>query len=75
MSDKSIPAFPRPASDAHQHGMHQPQEGMTLRHYFAAKAMQALLTDSEWRRVVGMNEIALFAYKMADAMLETREEE
>jgi hypothetical protein len=55
--------------------MHQPQEGMTLRHYFAAKAMQALLTDSEWRRVVGMNEIALFAYKMADAMLETREEE
>jgi len=47
-------------------------QGMTLRDYFAAKAMQALLTDSEWRRVVGMNEIALFAYKMADEMLKAR---
>jgi len=47
-------------------------QGMTLRDYFAAEAMQALLTDSEWRRVVGMNEIALFAYKMADEMLKAR---
>jgi hypothetical protein len=47
-------------------------QGMTLRDYFAAKAMQALLTDSEWRRVVGMNEIALFAYKMADEMVKAR---
>jgi len=47
-------------------------QGMTLRDYLAAKAMQALLTDSEWRRVVGMNEIALFAYKMADEMLKAR---
>jgi len=46
--------------------------GISIRDYFAAKAMQALLTDSEWRRVVGMNEIALFAYKMADEMLKAR---
>ena len=45
--------------------------GMTLRDYFAAKAMQAWL--------VGVNEpgggrCADFAYRMADAMLKAREE-
>lgn len=50
------------------------QGGMTLRDYFAAKAMQALLPtvtefpDEHWR--VG---VALDAYQMADAMLKARE--
>lgn len=49
------------------------QEGMTLRDYFAAKAMQVdyrlakQFTDPEWRYG-----IALDAYKMADAMLKAR---
>jgi len=34
-----IPAFPRPHSGAKQYA----QEGMSLRDYFAAKAMQGLL--------------------------------
>ena len=46
------------------------QEGMQLRDYFAAKAMQADLTNydgANWRRV------AVQAYQMADAMIEARE--
>ena len=48
--------------------------GMTMRDYFAAKAMQVELAqckefpDENWR--VG---IALSAYQMADAMLKARE--
>jgi hypothetical protein len=44
--------------------------GMTLRDYFAAKAMQNAFTtggDDDERRYIAMH-----AYKMADAMLEAR---
>jgi hypothetical protein len=49
--------------------MHKPQEGMTLRDYFAAKAMQTLLTckDSSFAQD------AEDAYVMADEMLKARE--
>jgi hypothetical protein len=60
-------AFPRPASPAHQHGMHEPQKGMTLRDYFAAKAMQGLMDAA-----MPMPEIAASAYAMADDMLKAR---
>jgi hypothetical protein len=46
---------------------------MTLRDYFAAKAMQALLVDAE----CGPNSVKDFAessYIMADAMLKVRNE-
>jgi hypothetical protein len=46
-------------------------EGMTLRDYFAAKAMQAWLTG------VGSpleDKCVEFAYRMADAMLKAREQ-
>jgi hypothetical protein len=55
------PAFPSPYDDA---------EGMTLRDYFAAKAMQVFIADQ--RR--GMAEDAKDAYAMADAMLRAREQ-
>jgi hypothetical protein len=48
--------------------------GMTLRDYFAAKAMQVVLyqcdcfPDEDWRMGV-----ALDSYQMADAMLKARE--
>jgi hypothetical protein len=45
-------------------------EGMTLRDYFAAKAMQAFLLDKR----ASMQGGAIDAYKMADAMLKAREE-
>lgn len=59
----SEPAFPhsRLGSDA---------DGMTLRDYFAAKVMQALLT----RIPLSGGEVAEDAYMIADAMLKARQE-
>jgi hypothetical protein len=45
------------------------QLGMTLRDYFAAKAMQTFLLDKR----ASMQDDAKDAYKMADAMLKARE--
>lgn len=44
--------------------------GMTLRDYFAAKAMYALLTDPEI--AMGAFQIAELAYRYADAMMTAR---
>ena len=44
--------------------------GMTLRDYFAAKVMQGLLASEV---TAPMQEFAIRAYKMADAMLKARE--
>ena len=51
----------------------QYQKGMTLRDYFAAKAMQALLSDPNWREDMDFDETASAGYTMADAMLKARE--
>ncbi|EAA6139644.1 hypothetical protein DUU50_12020 [Salmonella enterica subsp. enterica serovar Corvallis] len=55
----------------------QSESGMTLRDYFAAKAMQAMISnpsiidnDSE----CAVNYAASASYKFADAMLKAREE-
>ena len=66
------PAFPRPASEAHQNGMHKPQEGMTLRDYFAAKAMQAFESRQDLDDITAFNK-ANRCYRIADAMLKARE--
>lgn len=44
---------------------------VTLRDYFAAKAMQAVFT-SEWTSETGYSDVARRAYRMADAMLAAR---
>ena len=66
------PAFPRP-------GDFNPQIGMTLRDYFAAKAMCGYLTGdalleqsdtaAEW-----IEKTAKASYEMADAMIQARGE-
>ena len=61
--DTGGPAFPAHPSALGDH------DGMTLRDYFAAKAMQALLT----RRPLSGGEVARDAYIIADAMLKARE--
>jgi hypothetical protein len=48
-------------------------EGMTLRDYFAAKAMQGYASSADWRIDMGPEETAFAAYKQADAMLKARE--
>jgi len=70
MKDKNTPAFPFVAED--ESGM-MINMGMSLRDYFAAKAMQAIVT----RGVVDSAPIEIYvtnAYKMADAMLKAREQ-
>lgn len=47
------------------------QTGMDLRDYFAAKAMQGLLADTEIRQ--SWAKFAEDAYEVADAMMEARE--
>ena len=65
------PAFPESIADG-------PFGGMTLRDYFAAKAMQAIITlttnlSQSYFSGDSGNTIALDAYIMADAMLKARE--
>jgi hypothetical protein len=43
--------------------------GMTLRDYFAAKAMQALLSSADWREDMSFKDTAVAAFKQADEML------
>jgi len=65
-------AFPR-ASDALNAEV---QKGMSLRDYFAAKAMQGMLTT--WKlgdKEVTADDWAAWAYETADAMLKAREKE
>ena len=51
-----------------------PNGGITMRDYFAAKAMQAAITGCATRAEVGLySDWAGFAYEMADAMLKARE--
>ena len=79
------PAFPTTVRNHHdaetggQWSEHIDQ-GMTLRDYFAAKAMQGLISCPDWRENVGEEEgidasdcTARAAYMMADAMLKARE--
>jgi hypothetical protein len=69
MTDKTGgPAFPG-FDYIDQYGKKNP-EGMTLRDYFAAKAMQALLGYEEST----LENDAQVSYMMADAMLKAREQ-
>lgn len=71
------PAFPVP-------GLQNDEafNGMSLRDYFAAKAMQSLILDKSYYQAEGgykgwgeiaSNELAEEAYEVADAMLSARE--
>lgn len=51
-----------------------PVGGMTLRDYFAAKAMQGILTATLTPNTIwSQDEAAETAYNVADAMMEARE--
>ena len=62
-------AFP-----ADHHQMIDSEHGMTLRDYFAAKAMQSLLSDPDWRMDMDFSDTACAAHWMADAMLKARDD-
>jgi hypothetical protein len=67
-TNTSIPAFPV-ASELCQDLTVLEQRGMTLRDYFAAKAMQARLSNG-WSDTYA--ELSQHAYIAADAMLKAR---
>ena len=69
---KNISAFPQ-VNLQDFHGMLVPdrQEGMQLRDYFAAKAMQGLLSNRNAEAAI--DEFAAKSYRMADAMMKARE--
>jgi hypothetical protein len=48
------------------------QSGMTLRDYFAAKAMQGIVTDTGWMGNT-VSTLAGISYEVADAMMKERE--
>jgi hypothetical protein len=68
MKNKNAPAFPLVAED--ESGM-MINMGMSLRDYFAARAMQGIVSK-EASHVSWVEEYAKNAYKMADAMLKAR---
>lgn len=81
MSEKENggPAFPR-AETEHRRG----QTGMSLRDYFAAKALLALISEPQWGESTSLGfsigpktddqakNYAVASYVLADAMLEAR---
>jgi len=80
MEDLANPALLDDAERAHLKAKSVALCGMTLRDYFAAKALPAIYTDTcERARVDGWpedwrDEVAAEAYEMADAMLKAREQ-
>jgi len=65
------PAFPAPAGVSHI-----TEQGMSLRDYFAAKAMEAVIINSD-RHSTSIDEVdqwvGNYAYTVADAMLRARD--
>lgn len=67
------PAFPREdyQANGHERGFEKlGQEGMSMRDYFAAKAMQGELASGEASQKA--ENIAEWAYSVADAMIKAR---
>lgn len=67
-----------PTTEANQHNENVRTEGLLLRDYFAAKALQGWLAsypETSSHPVVAGNEnkVAKEAYQMADAMIKARE--
>lgn len=79
MNRRSDPAFPVNDTVIDGKSFEPEYTGITMRDYFAAKAMQSFLTAAGINKagVPGVNNfeyfIAEMAYKLADAMLRARE--
>ena len=66
----NTPAFPNEGFN----GWGEPFQGMTLRDYFAAKAMQGAISGcSSKGEVIMYSDLAGLSYEVADAMMKARE--
>ena len=63
------PAFP----STFHNGWGEPEKGMALRDYFAAKAMQAIIARADNRFTTTVEFVGGKSYQYADAMLKARE--
>lgn len=76
MSDNKKPnnprAFPESCTDDGHRGNIDP--GMTMRDYFAAKAMQGLCVNNKTITIPDLDYITQTSYEIADTMLKVREE-
>jgi hypothetical protein len=50
-----------------------PQNGMTMRDYFAAAALQGLLASIQPNQLWSGDDVAVTCYRTADAMIKARE--
>ena len=66
------PAFARDSHMDKQLGLYVQQQGMTLRDYFAAAALQGMMAQFDPENELE-HHIAKWSYKAADAMLKARE--
>ncbi len=78
-TDIRVPAFPGKVCTGHEvmsgDPMYEHPHGMTLRDYFAAKAMQAMIgMISTHSTSLEVERIPQSAYSYADDMMEEREE-
>ncbi len=72
-TDTGGPAFPFTDYDSHGDVM-DIHSGMTLRDYFAAKAMQSILAREDGRFTTTLEYVGGKAYQYADAMLKARQQ-
>jgi hypothetical protein len=77
MSDQTVDAFPKlvssfddPRSDT---TMYESTGGMTLRDYFAAKALPEIMRQEQFSEDWQIRAVAGWAYMIADQMLKARE--
>jgi len=63
---KDIPAFPQPINPGEQ------GRGMTLRDYFAAKALEGMCAGQQTQLFANQIHLAKGAYLLADAMMKAR---
>jgi len=69
--DTSGPAFPVTLPSGESYQGHLPHDGMTLRDYFAAKALQGMCADSSTAGTRAQD-LCEECYQLADAMLAAR---
>ena len=72
---KDIPAFPVPSyvnKDGETHDVEF--KGMTLRDYFAAKALDVSIQQTKDFHGIDKAYVATWCYEMADAMMKAREQ-
>ena len=73
MKKELEPAFARPHSEDADF-VHHAQAGMTLRDYFAAKALISWYCNKEDEASQHPDSVAIWCYQLADAMMKAREQ-